>query len=159
VVVLSQPPGHGETGDAGHDGRRCELCGESLDDRRSDARYCSGAHRAEASRRRREGQRDGVEPPQWFWSGWWGGRALLSAQRRTDDARRSRKSSREDVNDTRAGDSQYRAWLDSPTLTTAERAGLRAAHQLVLAGEAVWIDEDDSQDGTEVVWDFTGGHP
>jgi hypothetical protein len=32
-------------------------------------------------------------------------------------------------------------WLDSPTLLDEERAGLAAAHELVLAGEAEWIGE------------------
>jgi hypothetical protein len=32
--------------------RRCELCGKLFQPSRSDARYCSGAHKQEAYRRR-----------------------------------------------------------------------------------------------------------
>ena len=59
--------------------RRCELCRELLEGRRSDARYCSGACRAAASRARSTPG----EPPEWFWSGWWG----VGAQTRTDRPR------------------------------------------------------------------------
>ena len=43
------------------DERRCLFCGESIEGRRADARYCGSGCRVEASRMRRllEGERDG----------------------------------------------------------------------------------------------------
>jgi hypothetical protein len=47
------------------------------------------------------------------------------------------------------------AWLDSPALPAAERAGLEAAQALVDAGDAGWV-EGPLPPGTEV-WDFAKG--
>lgn len=41
--------------------RTCAFCGESLCDRRADARNCSGACRAEESRTRRKGSKTGAD--------------------------------------------------------------------------------------------------
>lgn len=149
---FGEPEGRG----AGHV-RRCTACGTPLVGKRRNAVYCDGACRAEASRRRRAARLSGAEPSSWFWSGWWGWPVVPSAQKRTGEGTGRHKSSPVQGNSAEALGTQYPAWLDSPTLTEAERAGLLAVHQLVLAGEAEWIDEDDPQVATEVVWNFTGG--
>jgi hypothetical protein len=46
--------------------RLCAACGTSLAGRRRDAKFCGGACRAKASRKRRL---EDAEPLAWFWSG------------------------------------------------------------------------------------------
>jgi hypothetical protein len=48
-VPSDRDPQHGATPSAGTSSV-CRLCGESLQGRRRDARYCCNAHRAEANR-------------------------------------------------------------------------------------------------------------